>query len=64
LKKAKESLKKLEASDKSQREDLETFKKATERFAERVKDLVKFPIPKSDKKEKEAEPEKDQDDKK
>ncbi|CAL8126670.1 unnamed protein product [Orchesella dallaii] len=43
LAKIKETLKKSESTEKVSKENFEVFKRSTERFLERVKDLVKFP---------------------
>jgi len=36
-------LKKAETAEKSAKESVDTFKRASERFCDRIKDLVKFP---------------------
>ncbi|ODN00909.1 Cell division cycle and apoptosis regulator protein 1 [Orchesella cincta] len=53
LAKIKEGLKKSESTEKLTKENFEVFKRSTERFLERVKDLVKFPSSPTKEKEKE-----------
>lgn len=55
LSKIKEALKKAESAEKSAKEHLDVFKRASERYCERIKDLMKFPSNSSSPKDKEKE---------